>query len=219
MIGMVNKKHSELRLGQLDALTINTFLKSYTGRGSNRIAQQIRSALIDLFAEAIAAGHFPVDKPNPAAVIKKPRAKVKRARLTLETFKQAMAWATENLEPYQWKAILLGIVTAQRLGDIRNIKIKDVRTVNGIDYLAVQQGKTGTKILIPLSLKLESIGYSVGDVANLCRDRVFSPYLLHHYKNVGNAKLGDQISANKLSDGLAESIKSLGIDWGENTPP
>ncbi|MEH6578068.1 MAG: hypothetical protein V7731_13415 [Amphritea sp.] len=180
VIQVIDKKYGKIKLGELTALAISKFLKSYVQQGKNRIAQQIRSGLIDLFAEAIAAGHFPADKPNPASVIKKPRAKVKRARLTLEVFKQAISWATENLEPYQWKAILLGVLTAQRLGDIRNAKLKDVRTVDGVDYLAVQQGKTGTKILIPLSLRLESIGYSVGDVVNLCRDRVLSPYLLHH---------------------------------------
>ncbi|MEH6578067.1 MAG: tyrosine-type recombinase/integrase [Amphritea sp.] len=36
---------------------------------------------------------------------------------------------------------------------------------------------------------------------------------------MGAATRGHQISANKLSDGLADAIKSLGIDWGENTPP
>ncbi|HCH7933840.1 TPA: tyrosine-type recombinase/integrase, partial [Proteus mirabilis] len=58
---------------------------------------------------------------------------------------------------------LLAVLTAQRISDIINMKWDDIKN----DRLYVTQIKTGSKVAIPLSLRLESIGYSIKDVLNL----------------------------------------------------
>ncbi|MEH6578586.1 MAG: tyrosine-type recombinase/integrase [Amphritea sp.] len=215
----IEKTHGKMRLSALNTVVISTLLSEYTKSGKARMAQRIRTGLIDFFAEAIAAGHYPADKPNPARVTKAPKAKIKRARLTLDVFKQAINWAKENQPPHLWRAYLLAALTGQRRGDISHAKFKDVRIVDGVEFIGFIQIKTGTKILIPIDLKLDSIGCSIREIVSSCRDRVVSQYLFHHAKPVGRAKAGDPIAVKAPSYGFAEAIKALDIDWGKNDPP
>lgn len=215
----VKKSNGNLKLSTLTTMEINKVLNGYTQQGKKTMALQVRSSLIDLFNEAIAAGHFPADKPNPAKVTKSPRLKVARARLTIDVFKKALEWSKKNQEPYFWKSFLLAITTGQRREDISNAQFDHIRTVDDVKYLGITQKKTGTKVLIPLSLRLESIDYSVQDVVNLCRDNVLSKHLLHHYKRNGMLHPGKKIYAPNLGTSFAKAIAALNIDWGENTPP
>lgn len=50
-------------------------------------------------------------------------------------------------------AMLLALVTGQRLGDISNMKFSDILD----DHLHVVQEKTGSKLALLLSLRLKSI--------------------------------------------------------------
>lgn len=215
----VKKSHGTMRLSAFNTVVISKLLSEYTKADKARMAQRVRTCLIDLFAEAIAVGCFPADKPNPAEVTKTPRAKVKRARLTLEVFKQALEWSKQNQKQHFWAGYLLAILTGQRLRDITSSQFKSIRTIDGVSYLGFEQAKTGTKILIPLDLKLNSIGYSLGEVLAICRDRVVSQYILHHSKALGLAKLGDKLSEASPSYAFAKAIKALNIDWGQYKPP
>ena len=49
-------------------------------------------------------------------------------------------------------AMLLALVTGQRLGDISNIKFSDIWD----DLLHVEQEKTGSRLAIPLDLKCDA---------------------------------------------------------------
>lgn len=212
-------KYKNLRLCDLNTVTLSKFLKGYIEQGKATMAQRIRSCMIDVFAEAIAAGHFPADKPNPAAVTKMPRIRIKRARLTLEVFKQVIEWSKQHQKPYLWRAYLLAILTGQRLDDIGKASFKDIKRVEGIRYLEVIQTKTGTKLLIPLELRLESIDCSIQDVISMCRDRVVSPHLFHHVRRTGKTDPGDKVRTKSLSIGFAKAIRALKIDWGDYDPP
>lgn len=215
----VQEKYKHLKLGDLDTVTINKFLQGYIKRKKPTMAQRIRTCLIDVFAEAIASGHFPADKPNPAAVTRAPRIRIQRSRLTLEVFNQVITWAKRHQKPYLWRSYLLAILTGQRLDDIGKASFKDIKRVNGTRYLEVIQTKTGTKLLIPLDLKLDSVGYSIQDIISLCRDRVVSPHLFHHVCKAGRAMPGDKVRTKSLSNGFAAAIRALELDWGDNNPP
>lgn len=183
------------------------------------MAQRIQTVLIDLFAEAIAAGHYPANQPNPAAVTKQPKTKTKRARLTLDVFVKAFEWAKENQAPYLWKSYILALVSAQRLDDIGNARFRDIRKQDNAEYFSFTQGKTGTKLLIPMGLRLDAIDVSVGEAVSQCRDKVVSPFLFHHAKYVGRAKPGTKVRTKSLSNGFAEAIRAVKPNWGEHNPP
>ncbi|MEH6812206.1 MAG: phage integrase Arm DNA-binding domain-containing protein [Motiliproteus sp.] len=169
----VKEKCGRLKLGQFNTLRINDYVKeTYLVRGKNRMAQAVRSRLIELFREAIAAGHFPADKPNPAEVSKAIKAKVKRSRLTLEVFNKAIEWAQANQPEWQWRSYQLALLTAQRLTDVRNYRFVDVRKDGDIEYLGIVQGKGGNRLLIPMNLHLKAVGWTLGDIVKACRNNV-----------------------------------------------
>ncbi len=75
---------------------------------------------------------------------------------------------------YMGNAMLLALITGQRLGDIISaMKFSDIWD----DHLHIIQEKTGTKLAIPLSLRSEQLNMSLREVVARCRDRVISPYL------------------------------------------
>ena len=219
----IKNKYASKKLNQFSTLDINKLLKSYTSQGKSTMAQRIRTVLIDFFAEAIAEGHFPANQPNPAEVTKMPRTKVKRARLTLDLFNAVIGWSKENQPAYLWKSYLLALVTAQRLDDIGEARFRDTKKGAGLDkdreFFCFTQSKTGTKLMIPMDLKLNVLDLSVADVVNLCRDKVVSPFLFHHSKFAGRAKPGSKVRTKSLSNGFAEAVKAVKPNWGENTPP
>jgi len=215
----VLKSHGKIILADLNTMAISKILNAYAKAGKATMAQRVRTVLIELFDEAIAAGHFPADKPNPARVTRAPRIKVKRARLTIDFFKEVLAWAKENQKPYLWHSYLLAVSTAQRLDDIGKAQFTDVRVTDGVKYLGFTQTKTGTKVAIPLDLKLDEIGYTVGDIVTMCRDNVLSPHLFHHSKKIGKAEKGSKVRVKSLSNGFAAAVRAVRPDWGESLPP
>jgi integrase len=78
-----------------------------------------------------------------------PRKKVLRQRLDLERW-QAIFTVADAKHHYMGNAMLLALVTGQRLGDIANMKFADIWD----DHLHIVQEKTGTRLAIPLSLRL-----------------------------------------------------------------
>lgn len=211
--------HGKQKLSQLTTVAISKLIANFSKAGKQTMAQRVRTVLIEFFDEAIAAGHFPADKPNPAKVTRMPRIKVKRARLTTEMFLSALDWARANQRAYLWHSYLLAATTAQRLDDIGNASFKDVVATESGKCLTFIQSKTGTKIMIPLALRLDILDISVGDVVRMCRDNVASPWLFHHSKPVGKAKKGDQIRIKSLSNGFAQAIRAVQPNWGDNLPP
>lgn len=220
------------KLGHFTTLKINKVLKHYTDENKDTMAQRVRSALIDFFKEAVYEGHFPADKPNPATVSRSPQIKVRRSRLTLDVFKRVLEWSQEHQMPQQWKAYLLALLTGQRLDDICNLRRRTTRiehlgkrynsgvvTEDNVEYLAFVQKKTSNKVMIPLDLRLNSIGYSVREALELCTTSVSYEYALCHTKRIGKAKPGDRIRLKTVSNGFAKAIAALDINWGEKTPP
>lgn len=117
----------------------------------------------DMFAEALNYGW--VDR-NPAMAVRPPRIRIARRRLTFEQWRKIYAWAVAKSPPWVPLMLLLALVTGQRRGDLRKMRLSDVW--DGL--LHVQQEKTGTRIAIPLGLRLDEVNLSVGVVIERCRD-------------------------------------------------
>ncbi|HEC0047609.1 TPA: phage integrase Arm DNA-binding domain-containing protein [Klebsiella pneumoniae] len=205
------------RVGMKLISTVNVrdvaqILDEYLAEGQSRMAQVIRSVLIDVFKEAQHAGEVPPGY-NPALATKQPRRKVTRQRLTLEEWQKIFDIADKN-HKYMGNAMLLAIVTGQRLGDISRMKFSDIWD----DHLHVEQEKTGSKIAIPLTLRCNAINWSLRDVISRCRDYAVSPFLVHFFRTTSQAERGAQVKARTLTMNFSKARDCANIEWGEGTP-
>lgn len=140
--------------------------------GMSSTARRVLAELRDVFVEAIANDWADT---NPAAHVKMPSHKIKRGRLTFATW-QAMR-ALSQASPQRWveSMLLLAIATGQRRADLAKMRFDDIVTDEaGRQHLRVQQQKEagkgyGARLEIPLTLRLEVIGMTVGQVVEHCR--------------------------------------------------
>ena len=196
----------------VDVRDIAQILDKYISEGQPRMAQVIRSVLIDVFKEAQHYGEVPPGY-NPAQATKQPRRKITRQRLSLEEWQRIFEIADANHQ-YMGNAMLLAILTAQRLGDISNMKFSDIWD----DHLHIIQEKTGSKVAIPLSLRLNAINWSLKEVVSRCRDHAVSPYLVHFFHSTSQADRGSQVKSNTLTMNFSKARDKAEIDWGDGTP-
>ena len=188
------------------------WLRGFSAAGKKRTAQAFRATLADLFAEAAAAGWVAV---NPVEVIRLEAPVVKRARLTLDDFRKIYAKAAD-LYPWVPRSIELALVTLQRREDVSRMVFRDQED----GRLRVQQGKTGARLRIPLTLRLDAVGWSLEDITSRCRDRVVSRYLVHHGRSMGQAKAGEPVHPQTITGAFREARDLAGLTVPEGrTPP
>lgn len=199
-------------LPAVDARDIASILDEYKSNGQHRMAQVIRSVLIDVFKEAQHAGEVPPGY-NPALATKQPKRRITRQRLNLEEWQKIFDVADKQ-HKYLGNAMLLAVITGQRLGDISAMKFSDIWD----DHLHVTQEKTGSKLAIPLALRSDALNMSLRDVVSRCRDRVVSQYLIHYFHTTSQAERGAQVTANTLTTNFKKARNKTDIDWGEGTP-
>lgn len=210
-------KAIEARWGARDIGSIRTrdvadYLSTWTDSGKKRMAQAVRSFLLDYFREAIAAGWADV---NPVEPTRAPRVEVSRARLTLETF-MAIYQQAAGMPPWVARSMELALTTGQRREDLRDMGPRSIRD----GRLWVIQHKTGAHLCIPLDLRLEAVGWSVGEVVARCRDSIISRHLLHHVAHVGKAVPGAPIRLQSITSAFADARDRCGFTWPEGkTPP
>jgi integrase len=196
-------------LSNITTLSISEFIDSIKEAaiakgGNGRIAQVYRKEILDFFNEAQAKGW--VDS-NPVTVTKQAKVKVQRERLTLEAFQEIYLQASQ-LEPWVSNSMALALVTGQAREDISELQFKnDVHD----GFLWNERGKTGAKIKIPLSLRLDALGWTVGEVIERCRDRALSRYIIHNSRKHAKAEVG-------LSAGFAKARDMTTLKWA-GTPP
>lgn len=211
-IALLRARAGMKTISMVDVRDIAQILDEYIADGQARMAQVIRSVLIDVFKEAQHAGEVPQGY-NPALATKQPRRKITRQRLNLEEWKKIFAIADAN-HRYLGNAMLLAVVTGQRLGDISKMKFSDIWD----DHLHVIQEKTGSKIAIPLSLRCNAIDWCLSDVVARCRDYAVSPYMVHFFRTTSQAERGAQVKANTITMNFSKARDKTEIDWGEGTP-
>lgn len=199
-------------ISAVDVRDVAQILESYITEGQPRMAQVIRSVLIDIFKEAQHYGEVPPGY-NPALATKQPRRKITRQRLNLDEWQKIFEIADASHQ-YMGNAMLLALVTGQRLGDISKMKFNDIWD----DHLHVVQEKTGSKLAIPLSLRLNAINWSLRDVVARCRDYAVSPYLIHFFRSTSMAERGAQVKSNTLTMNFSKARDKAEINWGDGTP-
>ncbi|MCH7127891.1 integrase [Escherichia coli] len=211
-VALLKERAGMKLISSVDVRDIAQILDDYIIAGQPRMAQVIRSVLIDVFKEAQHYGEVPPGY-NPAIATKQPRRKIVRQRLSLDEWQKIFDIADAN-HRYMGNAMLLAMVTGQRLGDISNMKFSDVWD----DHLHVVQEKTGSKIAIPLSLRLNAIGWCLRDVIVRCRDYAVSPYMVHFFRATSQAERGAQVKSNTITMNFSKARDKAEIEWGEGTP-
>lgn len=211
-VSLLRERAGMKLISSVDVRDIAQLLDEYITAGQPRMAQVVRSVLIDVFKEAQHYGEVPPGY-NPALATKQPRRKITRQRLSLEEWQKIFDIA-DSTHRYMGNAMLLALVTGQRLGDISKMKFSDIWD----DHLHIEQEKTGSKIAIPLSLRLNVINWSLRDVVARCRDYVDSPYLVHFFRSTSQAERGAQVKANTLTMNFSKARDLAEIDWGEGPP-
>ncbi|MDN8598881.1 site-specific integrase [Citrobacter sp. S2-9] len=211
-VALLKERAGMKLISSVDVRDIAQILDEYVSEGQPRMAQVIRSVLIDVFKEAQHYGEVPPGY-NPALATKQPRRKITRQRLSLEEWQKIFEIADSNHQ-YMSNAMLLALVTGQRLGDISNMKFSDIWD----DHLHIIQEKTGSKIAIPLSLRLNAINWSLRDVVTRCRDYALSPYLIHFFRSTSQADRGAQVKARTLTMNFSKARDNAGLNWGTGTP-
>lgn len=208
---VVAAEFAQKKLKEITTKDCSEFIDEAAVSRGARMAGVIRSTLMDIYREAGVKGH--VDNGfNPVTITRKPQVEVMRDRLSLEQFieirKHAKGWEVN--------AMNLALVTGQRREDIALAKFTDIK--DGFWYCA--QGKTGMKIRIPLSLRLNAIGLTVGDVVKQCRgDNVVSQYLVHHTKQNTYNQAGDAVWKDTISKSFAKAREKAGIECQEGKEP
>lgn len=215
--GKMHLKRLVAQFGHLDVREVSTFeVASYLGglakEGKAQMARALRSRLSDVFAEAIAAGWC---EANPVDVTKAARVTIKRERLTLEMW---LAIYGEAKQEWLRRAMELALLTGQRREDIAGMMFKRVED----DFLHVVQLKTGARIRLSTSIRLDCIGLDLAGVIKRCRDGVVSPYMVHHSRTISRAKAGQPIMLDTLSSAFAaarDSAASKGLIQIGDHPP
>ena len=177
---------------------------------------QARRVLIEarsIFDAAISYGW--VDS-NPATAVKQLPTKVKRRRMTLAQWQRMHDAASSGSWP-TWLAPLLelALVSGQRRADLQKMGVADVWAhENGSEYLHVVQQKTGTRLALPLALRLDAVGLSLGDVITRCRD--YAPAGETFVRKRG----GGPLVTGSLSARFCELFIAANGPWeGEGAPP
>ena len=146
---------------------LRSFLPDRTST-SVRVLAELR----DVYTEAIANGWA---ETNPAAHLKPVKHRVQRRRLAFDTW-VAMR-ELSKASPQQWLEclLLLALVTGQRRADLALMRFDHiVKDETGAEYLRIEQQKQagkgyGARVEIPLALRMDAIGMTVGDVIERCR--------------------------------------------------
>lgn len=211
-VSLLRERAGMKLISAVDVRDIAQLLEEYISAGQPRMAQVVRSVLIDVFKEAQHYGEVPPGY-NPALATKQPRRKITRQRLSLEEWQKIFDIADAS-HRYMGNAMLLALVTGQRLGDISKMKFSDIWD----DHLHVIQEKTGSKIAIPLSLRLNAVNWSLRDVVARCRDYAVSPYLVHFFRSTSQAERGAQVKSNTLTMNFSKARDLAEIDWGKGSP-
>ena len=223
-----NQKASTLRTrGYLDAAIVKAlgtivcselrtkhiadFIEPISKEGKKRTALALRNRLISMCRRGAALGWMDA---NPASQIDRPDAKTKRRRLTLEEF-QAIYERAPEVNEWLQNAMLLALVSGQDRSTIGRWQ----RSFTQGDVVLLQRSKTSIKIEIPLALRMDAIGMSLGDVIAKCKATgVVSKYLIHHVRNQGRAKTGTHVKLGTISQAFADARTLAGIPNDDLAP-
>lgn len=187
-------------VAELRPAAVATALRTFP-KDKSATAVRVLGELRDVYVEAVAAGWA---ESNPARDIKPPKHKVMRERLELGVWMQMRELSRSSPQRWVESMMLLALVIGQRRADLAKVRFDDV--VDG--HLRIEQQKEagkgyGARVEIPLTLRLDVIGMTVGDVIEHCRQSAKPGPTLLRQAN------GRPIEMSSLSARFCEHIKKV----------
>ncbi|HEN3601644.1 TPA: phage integrase Arm DNA-binding domain-containing protein, partial [Yersinia enterocolitica] len=198
-IGYISQKFGKMPIDTVTTKHIAEFINTYVDEGKSSMALNLRSVLSDVFREAIADGLI---SSNPVEATRTPSPKVKRERLDYAAFCKIYEAAGQQQNWVQL-SLALALITGQRRDDVRQLKRSDVHD----GRLWVIQGKTGNQIAISLSLRLEIMNATVGDIIEKCLNNSKSEYLISS-SNKSSGREPGALNADSLTKAFVKALKA-----------
>lgn len=201
---------AELAADAVDVLMVADVLNALKAE-KPAMAKAYRSYLKELFRACCENGWR---KDNPAEVTAEIKAPSQRARLELPRF--TAIYNDPRTQQWLRNAMALALVTGQRREDIVNAQRRDIRD----GHWWCEQGKTGNRVAIPLSIRLEVFGMSLADVLKQCQaTNILSPHIIHQTVRGGGSKPGAKIRVGSVSYKFRDAVARLQANWGDKTAP
>jgi len=157
----------------LKAHEIATAIRAEFLPDNTSTAQRVLGELRMVYSEAVANDWCDT---SPAMFVKMPKHRVMRERLKFETWHRMWRRSQDGTWPRWVEAmLLLGLVIGQRRADLSLMTEANIVTAaDGQEVLQFEQQKKagkefGSRLEIPLSLRMDEIGMTVGDVIEVCR--------------------------------------------------
>jgi integrase len=247
IVQAINKAHGELFFADISVMQIDELITSYVKQNKNRMAQSVRSTYIDIYKIALGKGINHLSE-NVADKTLNPTAKVQRERLTFNHLKKVLdAYKYEPHRLSALLAAVTGqrrtdlCLMRKSKGNDWDDRYKAYRRnpnhfVDGEytsfanlvqyapysfveeDQLCIFQLKTGNLLRIPLSLRMNKLGLSVGDIIKKANLFTLSPFVLHHTIARATNKIGDPLHADTVSRTFAKAILATGIEYTLKAP-
>lgn len=151
---------------------VATALRQNFDEKKTSTAGRVLAELREAYTEAIANGWC---ETNPAFHIKPPKHYTIRERLTLDVWRQMLELSKASPQRWVRAMLLLAMVIGQRRADLSRVRFDQVVTgEDGNQYLRIEQQKKarkriGARVEIPLALRMDAIGMTVGEVIEVCR--------------------------------------------------
>jgi len=163
-------------------------------------AKRVLFEASDLFNEAMNYGW--IDR-NPASSVKAPICKIQRKRLTLEQWCVIHAHADKSMPPWVPRMLTLALITGQRRSDLCKMRFCDVWD----EHLHIEQAKTGTRLALPLALRLNVLGITLGQAIDDCRNYAAGgEFMLRKHSG---AKLGDASLSARFEEAREHALASV----------
>ena len=188
--------------GRLTVAQCAEFLDAVRGTGKHRSAGALRTRLVAICKRAQQLGWM---DSNPADITDAPRVKVKRARLTLETWQAIYARAPE-VAPWLPRAMRLALVLGVDVLTLSQLS----RAMVVDDVLTFRRQKTGAAVAVPAEIRLDVLGLSLADILAE-RTGVLSPWLVHHVAAQGQAKAGAAVHKDTISKAFSAARNLAGL--------
>lgn len=195
-------------IGEITVLDLAELIDGYIDQGKERMASLIRSEAAQVWKTAMAKGWATDNIPERTLAV---NPETKRQRMTLEQFKAVY----EQADGWLRRAMELALVTAQRRGDIVAMEFRQREGAtawvqDGSLWVIQGKGRDSDKrhVCIPLALKLDAVGWTLGDIVAKCRNRTVSKYLVHQ-ERAGSE--GDALAGNSVSESFSEARKQAGF--------
>ncbi len=204
------------KLGEIDCTALSVkhiaeLLEDVRDAGKARWAQALRSRMVAICRRGVELGWM---QTNLAEVTGSPEVKVKRRRLNgIEEF-NAILKVAPQVNEWLGNAMLLALVSGQDRVTIAEWQ----RPPSSATSVLLHRGKTGVKIDVPLELRLDALGLSLGDVIARCKSSsVATKFLIHHVRPYGNAPTGSPVHPDSISHAFADARALAGIK-GDDAP-